>query len=105
MLPMGPLSYQLAIIPISEHSIEGEGIFVREGIPPGKTLTHPWNRINRYDQMRLIYEDLYAMDPLKNLGTILTTSRDPLHMLHELLLRHNDTELDHRCCLQVKYPV
>ena len=105
MLPLGPISYHLAMFPTLEYSIEGDGILVREGIQPGKVLNHPWNRVNRYDSMAILYEDLYSLDPLKNTETILSVSRDPLSMLHELLLRHDDKELDHKSCLRVKYPV
>ena len=105
MMPMGPIAYHLAICPTTEFSIEGSGLIVREGIPPGKVLKHPWNMITRFDQMKLIYDAMYPLHPLKNVDTILSSYRDPLYALNEHLLRHHDEKLDHRDCLQVRYPV
>lgn len=104
MLPMGPMAYHLGICPITEFSIEGTGILCREGLPPGKVLTHPWNLMDKKDQLRLLYEDLYTMHPIDNIDTINSTGRDPLFYVNELLLRHVDSELTHRCCVGAKYP-
>ena len=105
MLPLGPIAYHLAILPTIEFSIEATGLIRREGIAPGTKLTHPWNKLSRFDQMKLIYEPVYALNPLKNTDTILTAFRDPLAALNEFMLRHHDEKLDHRDCLEVKYPV
>ena len=105
MLPLGPISYHLAILPTTEFSIEATGLVLREGIPPGKTISHPWNLLSKFDQMKLLYEPIYALNPLKNTDTILKAFRDPLGALNEFMLRHHDEKLDHRDCLEVKYPV
>lgn len=105
MMPLGPIAYHLAILPTIEFSIESSGLICREGIAPGTELKHPWNPTTKFDQMKLLYEPVYALNPLKNVKTILTTFRDPLHALNEYMLRHHDEKLDHRDCLEVKYPV
>ena len=105
MMPLGPISYHLAILPTTEFSIEATGLTCREGIPPGTVISHPWNSTSKFDQMKLLYEPFYVLNPLKDTKAILTAFRDPLAALNEYMLRHHDEKLDHRDCLEVKYPV
>ena len=105
ILPMGPLAYHLAIRPSTEYSLEGEGLLCRESLPIGLQITHPFNAMHRHQQWSLVYEHLYQMDPNAEFKIIMSVARDPLLLLRELLLRHDDTQLDHKSCLAVKYPM
>ena len=105
MLPMGELAYHLAIRPSSEYSIEGDGLTCRESIPLDLEVKHPFNIMDKHSQWALVYEILYLMNPVKKYNLICSVSRDPLGMLSELLLRHDDDQLDHLACLPFKYPM
>ena len=104
MLPMGELAYHLAIKPVSDISIEGDGLCVREGLPLNLKIEHPFNVLPKADQWALVYELVYMVDPVEKPEVILSIGRDPLMLLGECLLRHEDDLLDHRVCLAVKYP-
>ena len=105
MLPLGDLSYRLAIRPIYEYSIEGDGLLVREAIPPGFRPENPIFKQTKHESWSLVYETLYQLDPVTQFRTIMGVVKDPLAFLNELLLRHEDEELDHKCCLTLKYPM
>ena len=105
MLPMGELAYALLMKPTSEHSIEANGILVREGIPLGFKAENRIVKMPKFRQWSLIYEALYSLNPEADYEAILHVARDPLLMLHHLLQRHEDNELDHLCCLAAKYPM
>ena len=105
MLPMGELAYALLMKPTSEHSIEAEGILVREGIPIDFEADNKITKMPKFRQWSLIYEALYSMNPETDYKAIMAVSRDPLLMLHHLLQRHHDAQLDHLCCLAAKYPM
>ena len=105
MLPMGDLAYHLAIKPVVALSVEGDGILCREGLPLDlEEITHPCNILPKHEQWSLVYELFYILDPNVRFKTILAGSRDPLMMLGECLQRFVDELLDHRVCLQCKYP-
>ena len=101
---MGDLGYHLAIRPTTEFSIEGDGLSCREGIPLDLELNHPFNVLPKMHQWSLVYELAYMMDPNMKPELFSRLSRDPLMFLGEHLLRHDDELLDHRTCLNVKYP-
>ena len=105
MLPMGDLAYGLLIKPTSEHSIEADGILVREGVPMGLKAENKIVKMPKFRQWSLVYEALYQLNPEVDYSAIMQVSRDPLLMLHHLLQRHDDTNLDHLCCLAAKYPM
>ena len=105
MLPLGELSYSLAMKPIYEYSIEGDGLLVREAIPPGFKAENRIMRQTKHENWSLVYETLYQLNPVTQFLTIMGVVKDPLAFLNELLLRHEDDELDHKCCLSLKYPV
>ena len=105
MLPMGDLAYHLAIKPVVALSIEGDGLACREGLPLDlDTISHPCNVLPKHEQWSLVYELFYMLDPNVKFMTIMAGSRDPIMMLGECLQRFVDELLDHRVCLQVKYP-
>ena len=105
MLPMGDLAYHLAIKPVVALTIEGDGILCREGIPLDlEEIAHPCNILPKHEQWALVYELFYILDPNVRFMTIMAGSRDPLMMLGDCLQRFVDEMLDHRVCLQCKYP-
>ena len=59
MLPLGELSYALAIKPIYEYSIEGDGLLVRESIPPGFRAENRIMKQTKHANWSLVYETLY----------------------------------------------
>ena len=105
MLPMGDIAYHLAIRPVTEYSIEPEGLVARESLPLNLRVSHPFNVLDKYHQWGLMYELVYALDPNVHHELILSVCRDPLLALREILLRHDDSLLDHRACINVKYPM
>ena len=105
MLPMGEMSYRLAIKANAEYSIEGDGLLVREGVVPGFVTTSPITKMTKHENWSLVYETLYQLSPTTDFKTIMPLVKDPLLFLNEVLLRDDDNELDHRCCLMVKYPM
>ena len=98
MLPLGELSYRLAIRPVYEYSVEGDGLLVREAIPPGFKTENSIFKQTKHENWSLVYETLYQLDPVTQFLTIMGVVKDPL-------LRHDDEELDHKCCLALKYPM
>ena len=102
---MGDLAYHLGIRPATEYSLEGEGLLCRESLPIGLQVSHPFNALDKHSQWGLMYEHLYQLDPNAEFQIIMSVSRDPLLVLRELLLRHDDAQLDHKSCLAVKYPM
>ena len=104
-MPLGDLSYGLIIKPVHEYSIEGDGLLVREGIPPGFRTTNAIIKQTKHQNWSLVYEALYQLNPINEFLTIMCVTKDPLAFLNELLLRHDDDELDHKCCLALKYPM
>ena len=101
---MGDLAYHLAIRPVSDLSIEGNGLSVREGLPLDLVLKHPFNVLPNHQQWALVYELFYMLDPNVKYDVILSGGRDPLMILGECTLRFVDELLDHRVCLACKYP-
>ena len=104
LLPMGDVGYHLSIRPVTEFSIEGDGLSCREGLPLGLEIKHPFNVLTKRHQWSLVYELAYMRDPNEEPALFTHISRDPLMFLGEHLLRHHDELLDHRTCLNVKYP-
>ena len=104
MLPMGDLAYHLAIKPVTDLNVEGNGLSVREGLPLELDIKHPSSPMPKHKQWALVYELFYMLDPNVKFMMIMGGSFDPLMMLGECLLRHVDELLDHRVCLQCKYP-
>jgi len=104
MLPMGDLAYHLAIRPVSDLSVEGDGLSVREGFPLNLKIDHPFNTLPKHQQWSLVYELCYQLDPNVKYDIIMRSGRDPLMLLGECLLRFVDEMLDHRVCLACKYP-
>ena len=105
LLPMGQLAYHLAIRPVTEYCISGEGLIARESLPLNLQVQHPFNVMDKFSQWGLMYEMLYSLDPNVHFKLILSVFRDPLLALREFLLRHEDPLLDHRACMAIKYPM
>ena len=105
LLPMGRIAYHLAIRPVTEYSIEGDGLIARESLPLNLQVRHPFNVMDKYSQWALMYELVYSLDPNVHFKLILSIFRDPLLALREILLRHDDPLLDHRSCIAIKYPM
>ena len=105
MLPLGELSYALLMKPTYEYSIEGDGLLVREAIPSGFRAENRIMVQTKHQNWSLVYETLYQLNPLTEHRTMMDIVKDPLAFLNESLLRHDDDELDHKCCLSLKYPV
>ena len=59
----------------------------------------------KHENWSLTYETLYQLNPVSDFHTIMDVVKDPLAFMNEKLLRHDDDELDHKCCLALKYPV
>ena len=102
---MGSIGYHLAIRPVTEYSIEVDGLVARESLPLGLQVNHPFNTMDKYSQWGIMYELIYSLDPNVHFKLIMSVSRDPLLALREVLLRHEDSLLDHRSCINVKYPM
>ena len=93
MLPLGELSYALLTKPLSEYSIEGNGLLVREAILSGSRAENRIMVQTKHENWALVYETMYQLNPLTQHRTIMDYVKDPLAFLNEILLRHDELSL------------
>ena len=92
--------------PLVEVRVEDVGFIVRESLPQSFKIDHPVQKMVTSEQWCMLYENLLDFDVKEgDLTGFFSYVQDPLLMLHYLLQRADDPELDTRGCLATKYPV
>ena len=93
-------------MPLVEVRLCSDGFLVRESLTQSFKIDHPVKKISTPEQWRLIYDDLLTFDVREgSLEGFFSYVQDPLMMLHHLLQRAADEELQTRGCVCTQYPV
>ena len=93
-------------MPLTEVRLESTGFVVRESLTQDFKIDYPLMPVHTHDQWRMIYDNLLDFDVEHgDLSGFFSYVKDPFMILHYLLQRSPDGELQHRCCLATKYPV